>query len=278
MQNDRGSSTAVSVAMLRAVHQLIDPGNKLLTDEPILKFLPPELMNNVLEHPEQYNSQSARSLRSHVLIRSRYAEDCLREACLLGIRQYIMLGTGLDTFAYRQPDWANQLRIFELDHPASQKDKQFLLSQATISIPDNLTFIPIDLEKDNLATSLKNTGFDFKQPAFISCLGVMPYLRPSTNDKIFQFAASLLPSSELVFTFSQRDPPGIAHELAEKAAAKGEPWLTRVDLPELERTLVEFGFSDLKFLSPREIKQRYFSDPTIDLPLPRRMSIARAIV
>lgn len=278
MDKEKESRTSWGVATLRAAHQLIDPGTKILHDDAILRLLPPEIISHIREHPDRFNSPAARALRSHVLLRSRYAEDCLAEAFGRGVRQYIILGAGLDTFGCRQPDWAASMRIFELDHPASQQDKRLKLAHCGLPLPENVSFIPVDLEAYGLSTVLQNTAFHFQEPVFISWLGVMAYLRPATNDKILQFISSLPPSSELVFTFSRREEPGQLNPLAARADALHEPWLTRIEPDALAEKLTGFGFTSFSFLDPATAKARYYHDPEMNLPPPRRASIVRAVV
>ncbi len=275
---EKRSRTSLGVSILRAVHQELDSGSKILADEVILRLLPPDMIRHIRENPDRYSNVGARRLRSHVLLRSRYAEDCLAEAFQRGIRQYIILGAGLDTFAYRRPEWASELKIFELDHPASQLEKTEKLAYAGIGIPENLTFIPIDLESRSLSDALSGTSFHFDQPVFISWLGVMPYLYPETNDKILQFIASLPVSSELVFTFAPKDNRGKPHPLAAGAAALNEPWLTRINSDELWEKLIGFGFSQVSFLKSKEAEKRYYADSGNNLPPPWREVIVRAVV
>jgi len=264
--------------MLRAVHQLVDRGPKILEDHVILDLLPDGVETYICEQLNRYQHPGARALRTHVLLRNRYAEDCLRDACNRGITQYLLLGAGLDTFAYRQPQWASGLRIFELDYPASQDHKKKLLAQADIPVPGNLSFVPGDLEKVSLPDALAASSFDFSKPAFLSWLGVMPYLSPPVNRAIIRQVAKMSRGTEMVFTFSRRDHPGRPSMLASLAAAHGEPWRTRLSREELEGQLMDAGFSRFGFLEPGEARRRYFGDPASDLQPPSRASIVRVIV
>lgn len=277
MHKDQASKTSVGVAVLRAVHQLLDPGPKILED-PVIVTLLADLHPQIWHRAADYNLPGARALRSHVLLRSRFAEDCLAHAADRGIRQCILLGAGLDTFPYRQPPWAAALHIFELDHPASQQHKRNLLAAHEIPVPDNLSFIPCDLEKESFLDALRTSSFDFSRPAFLSWLGVMPYLSPEANKAIFRQVASLLPGTELVFTFSRKDPPGQPNILAKRAAEQGEPWLTRLEPSELEQQWREAGVSRISFLDPYVARMRYFRHPATDLPAPFRSSIVKVIV
>jgi methyltransferase (TIGR00027 family) len=168
MTEPESSKTALGVAVLRAVHQLIDTTPRILDDPVILQILGPAVLDGIRADPARYQTPRSLGLRSHVVIRSRYAEDRLAQAFLHGIRQILILGAGFDTFPYRQPVWAKCLRIFEVDHPATQRDKLARLQAAAIVIPPNVEFIPVDFETTSLADGLKASHFDFTQPAFVS--------------------------------------------------------------------------------------------------------------
>ncbi len=101
-------------------------------------------------------------MRAFLAVRSRYAEDCLAEAAARGLEQYVVLGAGLDTFAYRAP--RGGLRIFEVDHPATQVWKREQLKSAAIPIPESLSYAPVDFERETLGEGLKRAGFDFAKP------------------------------------------------------------------------------------------------------------------
>lgn len=266
---------------MRAFHQSGDGEPKILVDPVIAHLLDPTVLDAIHHAPERFQTVGMRALRSHVLLRSRYAEDELRAAADRGVTQYVLVGAGFDTFAWRQPGWAARLRIFEIDHPAAQRAKRERLARAGLSDPQNLEFVPADLERDLLDEALAARGFDRRQPAFCSSLGVMVYLTPRAVDATLRYVGSLGPGTTLVSTFS---PPAAAGQegsersmtAADAAAALGEPWLTRLEPAELEAKLRAVGFSDVTFLTPSEAERRYFLGRTDGLPAPRRVRIARA--
>lgn len=278
MREDSESRTAVGVAMLRAVHQLLDPGSRILDDRVILRLLPEGTESHICEHPFRYQTPGARALRAHILVRSRYAEDCLAEACARGINQYVLVGAGLDTFAFRQPGWAKGLSIVEVDHPRSQDYKRNRLTHSAIEMPANLSFIPLDLGTGTLTEALRTSPIDLCRPVFLSWLGVMTYLTPEVNQRFIREVGMLPRGSEIVFTFSRKATSAGSDVLASLAAGHGEPWLTRLSPQELEIQLREAGFSEIRFLEPAEIRRRYFQDPAMRLPLPARASVVRAVV
>jgi len=202
-------------------------------------------------------------------MRSRFTEDCLAESFGYGIRQYVLLGAGLDTFAYRQPSWAETLRIFEVDHPATQRWKCRLLKQAGISLPDNLSFVPTDFEKIPLVTVLSQAGMDLSGPTFFSMLGVSQYLTELALDQTLRSVLSLPGHSELVFSFVSSDAVLPADEVAlvkafsDRNAAIGEPWM---------------GFSKVSHLAPEEANRRYFQNRSDGLNAALFEQVMRATV
>ena len=186
MKEDQSSGTALGVTVIRAVHQLIDNVPHILEDPISLQLIDTALREQILQNPERYRSQSMRALRSHVVLRSRYAEDSLFEAIQSGVRQFVSLGAGYDTFAYRQPVWAQTLKIVEVDHPATQSSKIDLLKQKGIKVPENVEFLPLDFEKENLELGLARTALDPTRPVFVACLGVLAYLHVDTVRKFVQ--------------------------------------------------------------------------------------------
>jgi methyltransferase (TIGR00027 family) len=218
------------------------------------------------------------ALRTHIVLRSRYAEDCLANAYKNGVSQFLILGAGLDTFAYRQPDWAKNLKIVEADHPASQADKLKRLNNAEIAVPGNLSFVKVDLESDDLTQAFAKSGLNFNEPVFTACLGVLIYLTQNTIDKIFRFLGGFAACSEFVFTASQKRDDTWANPTAEKAATVDEPWITYFEPEELIKQLKDCGFSEVSFLTLEETEKLYFENHQIHLPLPTRNGIVRAVI
>ncbi len=203
----------------------------------------------------------------------------MRIAVARGVKQFLVLGAGLDTFAYRQPEWAHGLHIYEVDHPTSQDAKRERLAAASISIPRNLAFVSVDFEHETLRDRLTANGFDFTTPTFVSCLGVLVYLTMDAVTDLFRFITSLAPSSEFVFTFGGHPrpmPPGIP-SLAEIVAASGEPFRSALDIGEVGRLCAEVGLSAPVVPTESEI-ERYLGKRSDGLHPPTHNSIASVTV
>lgn len=258
MQTGQPSRTALGAAVQRAAHQTVDGGS--IFNDPIARVvLGPEadsLINAVSADPAQ------RQMRVFMAARSRFAEDSLDMAVSRGVRQVVVLGAGLDTFSLRNPHAGLGLRVFEVDHPATQTWKRHRLGEANLAIPAMLTFTPVDFTRQDLANELAAAGFRADKPAFFCWLGVVPYLRREAIASILRFIASL-PCSEVVFDYSEPlenySPERRANvaAVAERTAAIGEPWLSYFDPAELAQDLRKHGFDELEDLGLADIAARY---------------------
>ncbi len=263
MDEGRPSKTAMGAAMLRAAHQILD--DPKIFDDPIaLKIMGEKGESWLRGNLERF--QRDRYMRAFIVLRSRYAEDELARAMERGVRQYVILGAGLDTFPYRNPHPLSRLRVYEVDHPVTQSWKRRRLEEAGIEIPDTLTFAPVDFEKQTLGEGLRQAGFKTVEPAFFSLLGVVVYLTRAAAAETFKFVASLPRDSEIVFDCSLPNSSLDVFEAlarqrrASRVAAAGEPWLTYFDLPSLSGDLRQMGFSHVEHLGTESANERYFKD------------------
>jgi len=274
--------TALGVAWLRAAHQLVDGEPRILEDAPSVALLGRQA-SEVRGDPRAH-SPGARLLRSHIVLRSRFAEDRLRLAVERGVVRYIVLGAGYDTFLVRQPAWARKIEVVEVDREEIQEDKRAKLAAARFRVPNNVRFVSIDFELETLASGLARNGVSLDVPTFFSWLGVTMYLTEPAIDTVLSTVASTPAGSEIVFTFAPADPAtgGLASPelagLAGLAAAAGEPWRTYFAPGELVAKLRALGFSSVELLAPDDAERRYFVGRTDGLPAPRRATIVSAIV
>jgi methyltransferase (TIGR00027 family) len=194
--------------------------------------------------------------------RSRFAEDCLALAVSRGVRQAVIFGAGLDTFSLRNPSSGQGLRVFEVDHPATQAWKRNRLTEAGLTIPASLAFAPVDLEQQDSLTGLIKVGFQPDRPAFFHWLGVVPYLPREVITSTLRFIGSI-PGSEVVFDYTEpleNYPEGRRAYIA-GAAALGEPWISHFDPVDISAQLREHGFQEQEDLSLGEIAVRYLAAP-----------------
>ena len=257
------SRTARGVAIRRAAHQLFDHP-RVFEDPLALAILGKEAARLLEADPARF--ENLPRLRAFVAARSRFAEEELAAAFHRGVRQFVLLGAGLDTFAYRNPFSSLGLRVFEVDHPATQTWKRELLAEAGIALPPSLTFVPMDFEERSLAAALEEAEFRTDQPGFFSWLGVVPYLTLDAAQATLAWIGSLPAGSGVVFDYAIS--PASLGELQKKAfdalanrvARAGEPFRLFFEPPELAWMLRELGFRVIEDLDASEIDRRYFGD------------------
>jgi methyltransferase (TIGR00027 family) len=266
METGRASKTALGVAIRRAAHQLVDVPPVL--DDPIAVRLVGEGYRGKMgraSHPV------GRDLRAFVAARSRYVEDRLSEAVKRGVRQYVVLGAGLDTFAYRNPHGG--LRVFEVDFPATQQWKRALLDEAEIALPEGLRFVPLDFEHKTLGEGLAEAGFGRGTAAFFGWLGVVPYLTLAAFRATLGVIAQLPAGSGVSFDYAVA-PESLSavgrkafDALAERVAAAGEPFQLFFTPEEIEGELRGAGFRRFEQLDSDHLNEMYFKDRADGLKL-----------
>jgi len=259
-------STAVRVALWRALHVEVDAPPHIIEDEIGLQLAdPPKDWRNRLDmHP-----QGTRPFRMSIVARARFIEDLVIEQAHRGVRQYVILGAGLDTFAQRRPEIASGLRVFEVDRPGPQAWKRQRLIDLGFGIPDSLRLVPVDFETGGSWTEqLATAGFDAKQPAVVASTGVSMYLTKETNGATLRQIAALAPGSTLALSFiwplEYADPaerPLL--EAADRGArASGTPFLSYFTADEILALAREAGFKSAQHVSAADLTQRYFAGRT----------------
>jgi methyltransferase (TIGR00027 family) len=266
VKEDSPSRTAHAVAVSRAAHQILDLP-RVFEDPVALTLLGPQAVAEIRAGQARHDRRYARYLRGFLVARSRLAEDALSEAIARGVRQYVLLGAGLDTFAHRNPHQAAGMRVFEVDHPATQEWKRHLISQARLKSPQSLVYVPVDFERDSLAERLASNGFHANEPAFFSWLGVTMYLSPEAVQETLRFVAqSQVSRSGIVFDYLTLPRPwdllrrGVMKAMMRRVATEGEPWRTFFEPRQLHGVLLRLGFATVRDFGPAEINARLFEN------------------
>jgi methyltransferase (TIGR00027 family) len=252
MEHGRASITANSAARYRAAHQILE-GGSIFADPLAIPILGTD--HEVDDDPRR------RGMRLFVAARTAFAERALAAAYRNGTRQLVILGAGLDTFAYRSP--YPDLRVVEVDHPDTQLWKRERLAAAGIGIPDTLAYLPVDFESQTLADRLV-----IPDRAFFLWLGVVPYLTREGFDQTIGFIAGV-PAAEVVFDYAM-SPAWMSGERraalearAARVAGIGEPWKTFFTPSQIDADLRSLGFTQLEDLGPAELAARYFGRPDV---------------
>jgi methyltransferase (TIGR00027 family) len=262
-QEDAGPKpSALLVAMQRAAHQLLE-SPRVLDDPLALSILGHQHAQTVRDGLAGYRSPMAQGLRSSVVVRSRLAEDEWARAIERGVRQYVVLGAGLDTSVYRHADAPG--RFFEVDLPSTQAWKRARLREAGIASAAALSYVGIDFETASLADGLERAGFDRQSPAYFSWLGVTMYLERAAVEDTLRYIASCAEGSSVLFEFvvplAQLAPMMrmAMEQVTAGLAARGEPWKSHFEPDVLADWLRSVGFGRVRTWSPDELNQRYLA-------------------
>jgi methyltransferase (TIGR00027 family) len=264
--NATPDSTAVRVALWRALHLEVDPPPHVLEDEIGLKLVAPD---DGWRHRPDMDPHFTSRFRASIVARARFIEDMVVERAGRGVGQYVILGAGLDSFAQRRPEIASSLKVFEVDPPGPQAWKRRRLIELGFGIPEWLRLVPVDFEAgDAWWQRLAAAGFDPGRPAIGASTGVSMYLTKDAIAATLRQIAALAPGSMLAMTFllplELADPevrPGL--QLAEKGArASGTPFISFFTPTEMQALAREAGFREVQHVSAATLAQRYFAGRT----------------
>jgi methyltransferase (TIGR00027 family) len=272
MRSNRSSKTMEITAAIRAGHLAFDDPPKIFEDSLAGDLIVTSFYRAIAKSRTvywicnnlvfRYNKPTAVG----ILIRARYAEDQLSKAVEKGVRQYVLLGAGLDSFSWRHPAWSEGLRVFEVDHPATQETKRRRLAELGLTIPNYLEFAPVDFERETLADCMARSSFARDRPAFFNWMGTVPYLtREAVCNTLTSLASFACPGSEIVFDYpiliELFDPQTRkAFEKGQRYVSKrGEPWLFFADPRQLPGEIEQYGYQVIENVSPSEMEARYLA-------------------
>jgi methyltransferase (TIGR00027 family) len=257
-------STAVRVALWRALHVEVDAAPHIIEDTIGLDLAAPD--EGWRSRPDMDPSFTS-PFRAAIVARARFVEDLVAEQVSRGVGQYVILGAGLDTFAQRRADIASRLAVFEIDKAGPQGWKRQRLVELGYGVPDWLRLVPVDFEAGgSWWKELAKAGFDAGRPAVVISTGVSLYLSRETNAATLRQAAALAPGSTFAMTFilptALADPevrPKL--ELAVKGArASGTQFISFFTPPEMLALAHEAGFRQVRHVSAADLAQRYFAE------------------
>jgi methyltransferase (TIGR00027 family) len=257
------SKTALRVALRRAAHQVQDERPLVFEDPLAVRILGPAYAEEIKRTPDASKRPFSAGLRAFMVARARLAEETLAAGVReLGVRQYLVLGAGLDTFACRNA--SVDLRVFEVDHPATQAWKMEMLRAAGIVPPETATFVAVDFERDSLRAKLAAAGFDERVPTVTAWLGVVPYLTTEAFRATMRLLARLPAGSAVVFDYSQ--PREVLSEreqlmldsMAARVAQAGEPFQLFFTPEKLAEELEWLEMRVVEDLGSAELTERFF--------------------
>jgi len=280
------SKTALRVALRRAAHQLHDKQPLVFEDPLAVPILGPEFREELNRTPSADKRPFSAALRAFMVSRARLAEDTLAVGVVQrNTRQYLVLGAGLDTFAYRNP--YPHVRVFEVDHPATQAWKLERLTAANIAVPPTAVHVPVDFEHQTLASQLLAAGFDPKLPTVTAWLGVVPYLTLEAFRDTTELLGSFAPGSAVVFDYSQPSEALspverlMLESLSSRVAQAGEPFRLFFTPDALETELKLAGLEVVEDLDGPALTQKLLAGRKDGLQLrgrAGRICVARSAI
>jgi methyltransferase (TIGR00027 family) len=264
MHEAKPSATALRVALRRAAHQDVDAQPLVFPDPLAKRILPPEAQEELKRTPDAERRPFSAALRAWMVVRARFAEDVLASGVhARGVCQALVLGAGLDTFAYRNP--YPDLRVFEVDHPATQAWKRDLLEASGIAVPSTVHFAPVDFERDQLDDELTTAEFDWSTPTATAWLGVVPYLTREAFTATLRILARCARGSSVVFDYGlPREVLGPTEQLmrdsmSARVAQAGEPFRLFFTPETLAEQLAACGLRVVEDVGSAELVERYFT-------------------
>jgi methyltransferase (TIGR00027 family) len=263
------SKTAIGPAMCRAAHQLFDDDPKILCDPTAWAFVDDATASALRARDPAVMERVTPERRVHFCQRSRIAEDCLERAVASGVKQYVVLGAGLDSFAHRQPAWARCVRIVEIDHPLSQEFKIGLVKSRGLGTPGNVSYLPVDFASERLGDRLKDSDLDASQPIYVSWLGVSQYLPEEAVATALRALAAWPGGCGLVMTYALSDWSEFDAKvrtrfqaMRDESASRGEPWISAYSETSMAESLRLSGFAIQKSFAISDIQIKYFAGRT----------------
>ncbi len=263
MNADQPDSTAVRVALWRAMHVEVDAAPHVLEDLVGLQLAAPD--GNWRDRPDMH-PMGTRGFRAAIVARARFIEDLVAEQAAAGVTQYVILGAGLDTLAQRSPELGARVRIFEVDQPGTQAWKRRRLVEAGFGVPDWLRLVPIDFETgESWWDGLSAAGFEPDRAAIVASTGVSMYLSKEATAATLRQLAALATGSTLAMTFllpaeliDEADRPGLEAS-TRGARASGTPFISFYSPDEILALAREAGFRDVRHVSTANLTERYFA-------------------
>jgi methyltransferase (TIGR00027 family) len=278
------SQTAIYTALLPAAHDLLDDAPKILADpfaRDLVRLASDQALLDALK-VFPIRADHLPRMRMLMSVRSRYVEDELGLAVERGISQYVMLGAGLDSFAFRRPDLMRMLHVFEVDHPASQSWKRGRVMELGIAVPPTLHYVPIDFERATLSSGLAAGGVSCTEKTFYALPGVTQYLsHKAVLNTLKQIASAGARGSELVAQFVvpagslSPEESEIVDAEANRAASVGEPWISYFTPEDVEFHLRQIGFEDIVHFDANQAAKQYLFGRPDGIKLPQYFHMVR---
>jgi methyltransferase (TIGR00027 family) len=284
MQEQQSSRSAEGVALVRALEAQKPEASRICYDPYARAFVP--ALTYLISKPvidSGLYERMAPGATAFIALRERYIDDFLKASLDEGLDQVVILGAGFDTRAYRIAG-IEKTRLFEIDHPATQKVKLQRLKKVIDPLPAHVTFIPLDFNTQTLAERLPASGYDEQARTLFIWQGVTYFLSAEGVDSTLAFIANHSgQDSQVIFDYFYNEglhdaSSAYVKALRRAAAMTGEDYMFGIDKGQIEPFLSRRRFNDIRSTPLEELKQRYFTGPNAGRTVPTEIAIASARV
>lgn len=271
MKNGKASWTAEVTAIFRTIESIRPEGERLIHDPFAVHFLRPTFRlirkSPFLTRLCLWFAVERRfpGTTDTVTSRIRFVDDCLQKCLQSGIDQLVLLGAGYDSRAFRFEALRTK-RVFEIDHPATQRRKKEIVVNIFGHLPGHVTFVPVDFENAQFMPKLYEAGYHSDLKTLFIWEGVCKYLTPGAVDRLLDMiSANACNGSSIVFDYlfqSMVDGSSrsrLAEKMLDFQAKKGEPWIFGLPENDVERLMLEKGFSRVRNIQAAGLKRMYFN-------------------
>jgi len=260
------SKTAITTALARAVHQILDEPI-VLKDANAQLLLDEGIQLQLINDPYAFNDPMARTMRAAIIARNSVVHDALYEAKKKNsdLKQFIMLGCGLDAFSLNHASIYNDIEFYDIDTPAMIHWRKTRINDANILLPCNIHQVSCDLNNQELFEILSSFDFKKNKPVFISFMGVSPYLKNDIIYGVMERFATLPKGSSIHFDYRVKHSLLDSIEqmmdqvVAQQVSIMGEPWLSEFLPDELSIDLLKMGFTRVNHFNTENLNSLYFS-------------------
>ncbi len=280
------SKTAEEVTLIRISESQKEEDERICYDPLAIHFISLETLELLGNNPEINKEKDVifRGVANSIAARVRYFDEFVEKCIIEGLEQLVILGAGYDTRAYRLEGIKENVKVFEIDHPSTQRVKIEKLKEIFGSIPVHVEYVPADLENQNFGEKLFKSGYDASKKTLFLMEGLTLYITPETVDDILLFIVGNSDNgSAVIFDYASLTPnidenrdKKISENLIKFMKESGEAMKFGLEEGTAEKFLSRRGFSNIVDVTSDDYKKAYFHGKNKDREIFSLMSFVHA--